>query len=148
MKNAILVDLDGTLANIDHRKHFIENSPKNWDGFNANAKYDKVNKWCYELCYAMNSGSMEYSTIIVTGRSEEMIDETKYWLSKNRLFPYLLFMRKKGDKREDFIVKKEIYDEHILGKYNVLFVLEDRKRVVDMWRRLGLVCLQCAEGDY
>jgi hypothetical protein len=57
-------------------------------------------------------------------------------------------MRKKGDRREDYLVKEEIYKNHIDQIYNVMFVLEDRKQVVDMWRRLGLTCLQCAPGEF
>ena len=59
-----------------------------------------------------------------------------------------LLMRKDNDDRKDSIVKKEIYDNEILGKYNVLFVLDDRDQVVKLWRSLGLVCLQVANGDF
>ena len=34
------------------------------------------------------------------------------------------------------------------GNYNVKFVLDDRNRVVEMWRSLGLTCLQVADGDF
>ena len=58
-----------------------------------------------------------------------------------------LVMRKTGDYRKDSIVKREMFEEHIEGKYNVLFVLDDRNQVVDMWRKeLGLTCLQCNYG--
>jgi hypothetical protein len=57
-------------------------------------------------------------------------------------------MRRSGDNRCDSIVKEEIYREHIEGKYNVLAVFDDRDRVVDMWRRLGLLCLQVYYGDF
>ena len=56
-------------------------------------------------------------------------------------------MRKDGDFRADYIVKQEIYDMHIKGK-NVLFVMDDRQQVVDMWRRNGLKCFQVAEGNF
>jgi hypothetical protein len=60
----------------------------------------------------------------------------------------VLMMRKTGDKRKYSIVKKEIFNEHIKGKYCVDFVLDDRNQVVEMWRKLGLVCLQVAEGNF
>jgi len=57
-------------------------------------------------------------------------------------------MRKTGDSRKDSIVKREIFEEHIKGKYRIQFVLDDRNQVVEMWRQLGLTCLQVAEGDF
>ena len=33
-------------------------------------------------------------------------------------------------------------------KYSASIVLDDRKQVVDMWRSLGLTCLQVADGDF
>jgi hypothetical protein len=57
-------------------------------------------------------------------------------------------MRKEGDVRKDAIVKGEIYEKNINGKYNVLFVLDDRNQMVEMWRGLGLTCLQVADGDF
>jgi hypothetical protein len=57
-------------------------------------------------------------------------------------------MRSAGDMRKDSIVKEEIYRQEILGRYNVWFVLDDRNQVVDMWRLLGLRCLQVAPGNF
>jgi hypothetical protein len=58
-----------------------------------------------------------------------------------------LYMRQDGDFRRDDIVKQEILDKYI-DKDRVLFVLDDRDQVVDMWRRNGLTCFQVAEGDF
>ena len=57
-------------------------------------------------------------------------------------------MRKNGDFRKDFIIKKEIYEKFIKPKYEVLFVLEDRDQAVKMWREEGLTCLQVAPGNF
>jgi len=57
-------------------------------------------------------------------------------------------MRSQGDTRPDEIVKREIYEEHIKPLYNVDFVLDDRNKVVKMWRSLGLKVLQVAEGNF
>jgi len=75
--------------------------------------------------------------------------QTERWLAKHNV-PYdMLIMRKHTDTRKDSIIKKEIFDEHIKGKYFVRFVLDDRNQVVDMWRQdLGLPCLQVYYGDF
>lgn len=57
-------------------------------------------------------------------------------------------MRPAGDTRNDAVIKEEIYQAEIAGKYNVEFVLDDRDRVVDKWRELGLKCLQVAKGAF
>jgi hypothetical protein len=57
-------------------------------------------------------------------------------------------MREAGDSRKDSIVKQELYERHIKPSYDVFVVLDDRNQVVDMWRSLGLVCLQVAPGDF
>jgi adenylate cyclase class IV len=59
-----------------------------------------------------------------------------------------LFMRQAGDNRDDRIVKREIYEREIKGRYNVRFVLDDRNKVVALWRDLGLPCFQVADGDF
>jgi hypothetical protein len=60
----------------------------------------------------------------------------------------LLFMRKNGDYRKDAIIKKEIFDNNIRGKFNIDFALDDRNQCCEMWRSLGLTCLQVANGDF
>lgn len=59
-----------------------------------------------------------------------------------------LFMRAAGDKRPDDIVKREIYQRFIQDRYDVVLALDDRDRVVAMWRSLGVTCLQVAPGDF
>lgn len=60
----------------------------------------------------------------------------------------MLFMRKDGDFRPDWEVKKEIYEKELKDKYEILGVFEDRTQVVQMWRSLGLTCYQVCEGNY
>lgn len=57
-------------------------------------------------------------------------------------------MRPAGDHRRDAIVKRELFDLHIRHQYRVTHVLDDRTQVVQMWRALGLTCLQVADGDF
>lgn len=148
MQKAIIVDLDSTLANIKHRLHYIMGEHKEWKEFHETALWDKVNEWCRNMIevYARTGG---YKIIICTGRPEKYKYPTISWMLQRGVYPPdEIFMRKDGDYRQDALIKKEIYETQIKDNYDVLFVLEDRKQCVDMWRSLGLVCLQCAEGDY
>lgn len=76
--------------------------------------------------------------IIVSGRGDDCRKETEEWLYHN-MIPYkALYMRKSGDKRDDAIVKEEIYKEFIEPEYCVLGVIDDRNKVVRMWEKLGV----------
>lgn len=145
-EKAIIVDLDGTLCNCEHRLRFIKTSPPDWIAFNSHLLHDSLYGWCFELIAAMKS--KEYKILIVTGRGEAFRHLTCEWLKKNNIAYDSLFMRKEFDIREDADVKEDLYREFIEKEYDILFVVDDRKSVVHKWRELGLVCLQCVEGNY
>lgn len=146
MKKAIIVDLDGTLTNVDHRVHHVQSKPKNWKKFNELMVNDKLNHWCAELISAMQS--KDYSIVFVTGRDENFRGQTVHWLGQNNIKYDFLYMRKKDDHREDSDVKEELYKQHLKDKFQILFVIDDRKSVVQRWRELELICLQCAPGEF
>jgi hypothetical protein len=156
MKDTIICDLDGTLANCEHRVHHVRDKPKNWDAFYKGVKDDGVNEVVDSILHCMltpdDMGSVGHHIIFCSGRPERCRADTESWINRNTSFyvrkaPYTLLMRKDGDFRADYIVKQEILDTHI-DKDRVLFCLDDRQQVVDMWRRNGLVCLQVAKGDF
>lgn len=145
-KKAIIVDLDGTLANISHRRHFVEDKKKkDWKRFNATILNDELHVWCREI---MNRMGTDHTIIIVSGRTDALKADTLIWLQKHEVKFDEIHMRKDKDNRDDRIVKKEIYETLIRPEYDVLFVLDDRAKVVAMWREEGLVCLQCDFGDF
>ncbi|MBT7611376.1 MAG: hypothetical protein HN576_16570 [Bacteriovoracaceae bacterium] len=145
-QKAIIVDLDGTLCNVDHRVHHVQKKEKDWKLFNEGMAHDGIYLWCFELILSMkNSG---YEIIFLTGRDNSYRDQTCTWLEKNKIQYDTLHMREVTDHREDHIIKNEIYKRVIEPQKNVLFVLDDRLSVVKMWREIGLICLQCDWGDF
>lgn len=141
MKKAIICDLDGTLALIDHRDPY-DASKCEEDALN-NPIGNIIEVYTHQRLY-------DIAIIFVSGREDKYKPQTERWLKKHNITSYDgLFMRKTGDFRKDTVIKKEIYTKHIEGKYDVLFVLDDRDQVVEMWRReLGLTCLQVAYGNF
>jgi hypothetical protein len=85
----------------------------------------------------------------MSGRDSKHREPTLRFLDKHA-FPYdALYMRAEGDNRKDAIVKEEMYEQHIKGRYNVLVVFDDRNQVVDLWRKkLGIPCFQVNYGDF
>jgi hypothetical protein len=57
-------------------------------------------------------------------------------------------MRSDKDRRADDIVKRELLARMRADQFNPALAIDDRRRVVDMWRAEGLVCAQVAEGDF
>ena len=157
-KNILICDLDGTLCNIEHRRVHVATTPKNWDSFFYGIEDDSVNEAVMSVLQEMTLGNCgctygeQREIIFCTGRPERTRAATVEWLRRadeDRFDPsnYTLYMRKDGDYRPDDIVKEEILNNHI-EKARVLFVLDDRQQVVDMWRRNGLQCFQVAAGNF
>ena len=137
LSHAIICDLDGTLCLFGK-----ENS------YDRDFSDDKINVAVQSILKSHLDTS--HKIIFFSGRNDKYKNQTIEWLENNLrvTFYFELHMRKDGDNRDDVIVKKEMFNEHIRDKYYVDFVLDDRSKVVDMWRSLGLTVLQCAEGNY
>ena len=147
VKNIIVVDIDGTIADISHRVHHLNNKPIDWDAFYSECDKDRPIVNVIEIIRKL----MEiYVIIFATGRSEDERAITSAWLLKNVPFlqTFTLLMRKSGDHRSDTVVKPESLSEYGLNPENVAFILEDRNKVVNKWRELGYTCLQVADGDF
>lgn len=140
----VIFDIDGTLADISERIHHIRRKPKNWNAFSAGMAQDKAIHSMVRLCNILFAAGLRI--ILCSGRNEKNRPETVEWLAKNGVNYHDLLLRKDDDYRTDSIVKREIL--HGLDKSKILFVVEDRNRVVEMWRAEGLVCLQPAPGDF
>ena len=84
--------------------------------------------------------------ILCSGRNEEHRAQTIEWLAGQGVNYHDLLLRRSNDRRSDTEVKRELLAR--LDKSKILFVVEDRSRVVEMWRSEGLVCLQCAPGEF
>lgn len=160
MKPIYIFDLDGTLALIEHRRHFVECEKKDWRSFFA-ACVDDVPNWpVIRTLQKLRKGGAEIW--VWSGRSDEVIAETEEWLHKHGIFksvpfpswepfraPEMLRMRRAGDYRPDHDLKAEWLSEVEPPEYKRLAaVFEDRKRVVDMWRAAGIPCFQVAPGDF
>lgn len=137
-KKAIIVDLDGTICLLDQR------TPFEYEKCDTDLPHEPI----IDIVKRYRTDP-EFSVIFLSGREDSAYEKTKEWITKHiGNEPEYLFMRKTKDWRKDWIVKKEIFDAKIKPFFDILFVLDDRNQVVEMWRKEGLVCLQVAEGDF
>ncbi len=146
MQKAVIFDIDGTIANNDERQKILKDNVHNWQNFFNEMGNDTVNKAISEI-YDIIKKTKKYKMLIVTGRPETYRKITEQWLIWNRIEYDNLYMRSENDCRSDVDVKREILQK-IREQYDVSFVFDDRRSVVQMWREEGLVCFQCFDHDY
>nr|DAE38374.1 MAG TPA: polynucleotide kinase [Caudoviricetes sp.] len=147
---AYIFDVDGVLANNNHRQHIIQH-----EGSKTQAEWDKF--------FSLGSEDLPYSDtvlllktlqaagnkiLICTGRNEDWLGQLRTWLTDFGIFPDEIFMRRAKDFSKDWEVKKEIWQTQIRPFYKVLGVFEDRADCVAMWRSFGLTCYQPREANY
>jgi predicted kinase len=139
---AVVCDIDGTLADCEHRKHHLIGETKDWHGFFSDMIKDTLRD---EVAMAfMISGSQKLK-IVVSARPEDYRDITEYWLDKHNVVYDILIMREKGDSRPDTEVKSDIYDKY-LSRLKIAEVYDDRPCVIRMWKEKGLHVIDVGNG--
>lgn len=143
---AVIFDIDGTLADVQHRLHHLENG-RDWNGFFSEMDRDPVIEPVAWLARQLDRGG-PHKILIVSARPDDYRQMTVQWLIRNGLTGYeRLYMRKSGDFRRDDIVKAEILQQILDDGYEPFLVVDDRPMVVDMWRSHGITTLQCAPDE-
>jgi phosphoglycolate phosphatase-like HAD superfamily hydrolase len=143
-----IFDIDGTLADLKHRLHFIQQEPKDWDGFYADCDDDCPIADVLRLCRVLAKAGAEI--LLVTGRPESIRTKTVQWLNDFCVPFHGLYMRATGDHREDSVVKAELLDKLALewDRNLIVGIFEDRNQVVEMYRSKGYRVFQVADGNF
>ena len=162
-KKIIICDLDGTIANLQHRLHFIKNADgtkkkykdAEWDSFHTACADDEPYTDNIEILQSLVlgmgggcnvCGAVEREFYFFSGRNESVRTETIEWLQRHVPITedrdWELYMRSEGDRRPDTQVKYQMMYELKIAPEDVLCILDDRQLVVDMWRENGFRCLQ------
>ena len=113
--NCAIVDLDGTLANCDHRLHHIDGAKKNWDLFFQECSDDTVIQPMLNLIKLL---SKDYKIVFITARPEKNRYLTTKWLNDNNIDYDLLMMRGDKDFNKSPVSKKKMLESVIAKGYN------------------------------
>ncbi len=140
----VIFDIDGTLADISAREHHVRRKPRNWDAFFRGMAEDKIIQPIAHLCNTLYDAG--FHVVLCSGRPDNYRQVTEEWLERHKLRYHQLLLRPAGDRRSDAIIKREMLDR--LDRARISFIVEDRSRVVKMWRDEGFICLQCAPGEF
>lgn len=127
---AIIVDIDGTLAKM------VSRGPFEWDKVGE----DEPNWTVVEIVRGMKA--LGKIVIIMSGRDGIAQTATELWLNKHGIQYDEFYIRTPGDMRDDRIIKSELYFNNVDGRYNVTAVFDDRPKVCQMWRSIGLDVIQ------
>jgi predicted kinase len=136
LPKCIICDIDGTLAEMGNR------SPFEWDKVGLDTLKEPV-------ADIANRMAIDNVVFVFSGRDGSCRKETEEWLEDNGVLYDELIMREAGDQTADEKVKRQMFEDHVRGKYYCNLVLDDRDKVVRMWREdLGLTCLQVDYGNF
>tara|TARA_A100001011_G_C13979679_1_gene702759 strand:+ start:259 stop:720 length:462 start_codon:yes stop_codon:yes gene_type:complete len=151
----IIFDIDGTLMNLEHRVHFVNGLKYDQKNFEAGIKDDIPIPEMVALfdILAKHEGNR---IIFCTGRREKTREATRLQIDKltqnilswDPKLKFPIYMRADEDRRSDPEVKSDLYDQMLADGFKPILVFEDRASVVKMWRKLGVRCLQVAEGNF
>ncbi len=139
-KEAIVVDIDGTIADNSHRTHLVEGRKKNWKKFFEKMVDDKPIQQNILLVHKYFKGG--HIVIIFTGRYEKDESLTRNWLDKYLgIKEYLLFQRDNNDFRDSKDYKKETLLK-IQENFNIRAIMENDKKIIELCKRMNLTYLE------
>jgi predicted kinase len=145
------VDIDGTIADIKHREHFVTGEKKDWKKFFEFMGDDSITNVGSFIDLVLNTfgytGVSKFTPVFLfSGRPDDYRGITEKWLENwypsLHKFHEALLMRPSGDFRKDSIIKREMLSNIRNQGYEPLLVIDDRQQVVDMWKEEGITCLQ------
>ena len=164
MKGTLFCDIDGTIADLTHRRVYVASKPKNWPAFERGIPHDLPIQNIIDAVNELYDAG--WTVVMCTGRGAQNKDVTVAWLEKYGVKYHAIYTRalyevdedgepkltRKGklqrDHRRDDIIKEELLMQARADGFDPDIVFDDRNQVVDMWRRVGVPCVQVAEGDF
>ena len=145
----VVFDIDGVLADPTHRLPHIQKPEPDWDAFFGAVSQDTPREKEVEI---LRSLAQNFNILLLTGRSDQCMEATATWFKAHQIPWAVLYMRVKGDHREDHVVKpdrlRQFQADYEVADEDIIAIFEDRAAVVRVWREMGFTCFQNVEGDF
>lgn len=137
--HVVIFDIDGTLADCEHRRHFIAQPPKKWKQYFAAMLHDTPMLPQIKLAHAF--AECGYEIVYLTGRPERYRDDTAAWMQQHKLPIGKLLMRQESDKSPAPDFKRRVL-QHEIGLDRIRMVVDDDPRVLGMLVLAGIPCMR------
>lgn len=138
-RNAVIFDVDGTLADVSGMRHYVATDPKrkNFEAFHKAACYfAPANQPVLDaMIESHQAGNVN---IVVTARFERWRYYTTVWMQKWEAQLDYLLMRPEGDFRRDFEVKRDILARIRRAGFTVIHAWDDNPNVIKLWHEEGI----------
>lgn len=144
-RDTIVVDLDGTLCDVGHRRRLVSGKKRDYPAFHALLDRDPVNHWCRVLMYQMKSAG--YQVMIVSARPAYCLGPTDEWLRHNAVSYSDIFLLR-GDDNDStpaWVLKREWVKTY--GADRILFAIDDNPKVTAMFKKASVACLYCGDDE-
>lgn len=148
-RDAVVFDMDGTLAHFDADTlgHLVHGVEKHWDAFFDAMDLAKPIENIERLLRILHASG--HAIVICSGRPAGWQHRSEAWLRAHNIpFDGMYLRPEDADHRTDEEVKEDLLAQIRADGFDPWLVVDDRSRVVDKWREMGLTCLQCAPGDF
>lgn len=133
---AVSFDADGTLWQTAPIQHYVAGKYRDFDSFHRLSEFCEPNLEVLEM--ARQAHDAGFAIIITTARNEEYREVTQKWLDKHEIPFENLFMRKDGDMRKDYEVKKDMYEQEVNPIYDLVRAVDDNVQAVQNWKDQGI----------
>ncbi|MFC4128886.1 phosphatase domain-containing protein [Nocardia rhizosphaerae] len=91
--------------------------------------------------------AIDSAIIVLSGRDSDCLTQTADWLLASGVMFTELHLRLAGDKRPDYLVKYELFNERLRDRFHILGAFDDRLQVCRLWHRLGVPLLRLGVPD-
>lgn len=145
-RGTLVCDIDGTIADLTHRRVYVATKPKNWAAFERTMHLDAPIQPIIDVVRELHAAG--WTVVMCSGRGSQNRDVTERWLAEHGVPYHALYMRRAKDYRRDSIVKAELLEAMRADGHEPSVVFDDRNQVVEMWREAGILCVQVAPGDF
>lgn len=145
----LIVEIDGTLADLSARQErYLERDPKDWEGFHSDRAIATDVPYVNEIAFVLSFWANGENDIqIWTGRPKSSEDATREWLKKHADIADIRMRMRPTDSREKIRTLKETWLKKLPSTENV-FVLDNRKDCVSLWRTYNILCLSSRKLEY